>query len=57
MAYPAVVLSFAVIVLIALIAFIVPVFVGVFKDFGGELPMITKFTVACRRSSPASGTC
>jgi len=24
----------------------VPVFVGVFKDFGGELPAITKFTVA-----------
>ena len=46
MMYPAVVLSFAVIVLIALIAFIVPVFVGVFKDFGGELPAITKFTVA-----------
>src|SRR4051794_3232672 len=45
MMYPAVVLSFAFIVLIALIAFIVPVFVGVFKDFGGELPMITKFTV------------
>jgi type IV pilus assembly protein PilC len=46
MMYPAVVLSFAFIVLIALIAFIVPVFVGVFKDFGGELPAITKFTVA-----------
>jgi type IV pilus assembly protein PilC len=45
MMYPAVVLSFALIVLIALIAFIVPVFVTVFKDFGGELPLITKFTV------------
>jgi type IV pilus assembly protein PilC len=45
MAYPAVVLTFAFGVLIALMAFIVPVFVGVFKDFGGELPMITKFTV------------
>ena len=48
MAYPAVVLTFAIVVLLALIAFIVPVFVGVFKDFGGELPLITKFTVACR---------
>jgi type IV pilus assembly protein PilC len=28
-----------------MIAFIVPVFVNVFKDFGGELPAITKFTV------------
>jgi type IV pilus assembly protein PilC len=46
MAYPAVVLTFAFMVLIGLIAFIVPVFVGVFKDFGGELPAITKFTVA-----------
>jgi type IV pilus assembly protein PilC len=46
MAYPAVVLSFALCVLIGLIAFIVPVFVGVFKEFGGELPMITKITVA-----------
>jgi type IV pilus assembly protein PilC len=45
MAYPTVVLSFAMIVLLALIAFIVPVFVGVFKEFGGELPLITKFTV------------
>ena len=45
MAYPTVVFSFALAVLIGLIAFIVPVFVGVFKDFGGELPLITKFTV------------
>jgi type IV pilus assembly protein PilC len=45
MAYPTVVLSFALCVLLGLIAFIVPVFVGVFKDFGGELPMITKLTV------------
>jgi type IV pilus assembly protein PilC len=46
MAYPTVVMSFAFLVLLAMIAFIVPVFVGVFKDFGGELPAITKFTVA-----------
>jgi type IV pilus assembly protein PilC len=45
MAYPTVVFSFALLVLIGMIAFIVPVFVGVFKDFGGELPLITKFTV------------
>ena len=46
MMYPAVVLSFAVLVLAALLTFIVPVFVGIFEDFGGELPLITKFTVA-----------
>src|SRR5215208_1960721 len=45
MAYPTVVFTFAVTVLIGMIAFIVPVFVGVFEDFGGELPLITKFTV------------
>jgi type IV pilus assembly protein PilC len=45
MAYPIVVLTFAGLVLIGMIAFIVPVFVGVFEDFGGELPLITRFTV------------
>ncbi|HEX2294355.1 MAG TPA: type II secretion system F family protein, partial [Actinomycetota bacterium] len=45
MAYPTVVLVFALGVLLALIAFIVPVFVGVFEEFGGELPAITKLTV------------
>jgi type IV pilus assembly protein PilC len=45
MAYPTVVLSFAVCVLLGLIAFIVPVFVKVFKDFGGKLPLITQLTV------------
>jgi type IV pilus assembly protein PilC len=45
MMYPAVVLSFALCVLLALIAFIVPVFVGIFKDFGGKLPLITQVTV------------
>ena len=45
MAYPAVVLGFSMLVLIALIVFIVPVFVGVFEEFDGELPAITKFTV------------
>jgi len=46
MMYPAVIMTFAGIVLFALIAFIVPVFAGVFADFGGELPLITKVTVA-----------
>ena len=45
MAYPIVVFTFAMLVLIGMIAFIVPVFVGVFEDFGGELPLITRFTV------------
>jgi type IV pilus assembly protein PilC len=33
------------VVLFALVAFLVPVFEKIFKDFGGELPAITKFTV------------
>jgi type IV pilus assembly protein PilC len=45
MVYPGVIMSFALIVLIALVTFLVPVFVGVFKQFGGDLPTITKFTV------------
>jgi type IV pilus assembly protein PilC len=45
MVYPAVVLSFALLVLLGLVTFIVPVFVGVFEQFGGDLPAITKVTV------------
>ncbi len=45
MIYPGVIITFAMVVLVALVAFIVPSFVGVFEDFGGELPAITKFTV------------
>jgi type IV pilus assembly protein PilC len=45
MVYPSVVMSFAGIVLIALVAFIVPVFVKVFHQFGTNLPAITQFTV------------
>jgi type IV pilus assembly protein PilC len=45
MIYPSVIGGFAGIVLIALVVFLVPVFEKIFKDFGGELPAITKFTV------------
>ncbi len=45
MIYPILIGSFALIVLVALVAFLVPVFEKIFKDFGGELPAITKFTV------------
>jgi|SRR5215211_1760740 len=45
MVYPTMIASFAFIVLFALVAFLVPVFEGIFKDFGGDLPAITKFTV------------
>src|SRR5918992_4853834 len=45
MMYPSLIGGFAFIVLFALVAFLVPVFEKIFKDFGGELPAITKFTV------------
>ena len=45
MIYPMLIGGFAAAVLIALVAFLVPVFEKIFKDFGGELPAITKFTV------------
>src|SRR3954451_14145055 len=45
MIYPAMIGGFAFIVLFALVTFLVPVFETIFKDFGGDLPAITKFTV------------
>ena len=46
MIYPALISGFALTVLLALVTFLVPVFEKVFKQFGGDLPSITKFTVA-----------
>src|SRR5271169_6009933 len=45
MIYPALVIIFAVGVMMALVAFLVPVFVGVFKQFGGTLPALTQVSV------------
>jgi type IV pilus assembly protein PilC len=45
MIYPSMIGGFAFVVLFALVAFLVPVFETIFKDFGGDLPAITKFTV------------
>ena len=45
MIYPTVIFSFAGIVLIAMVAFLIPVFEKTFKEFGSSLPPITKFTV------------
>ncbi|UTI62539.1 type II secretion system F family protein [Paraconexibacter antarcticus] len=45
MAYPLVVIGFSVVVVLALVAFLIPVFIGVFKEFGGGLPAITQVTV------------
>jgi type IV pilus assembly protein PilC len=45
MVYPALVIFFAVGVMMALVAFLVPVFENVFKEFGGELPAMTQVSV------------
>src|SRR5271168_1159986 len=45
MVYPVLVIIFAVGIMMALVAFLVPVFEGVFKQFGGELPALTKVSV------------
>src|SRR6201995_96608 len=45
MVYPIMVIIFAIAVMMALVAFLVPVFVGVFKQFGGELPKLTQVSV------------
>ena len=45
MMYPAVIITFAMLVMLALITFLVPVFEGIFKEFGGDLPKITQITV------------
>jgi len=42
MIYPLVVMSFAGLVLVGMLLFLVPIFVKVFADMGGELPMLTK---------------
>lgn len=45
MVYPTLVITFAVTVLLALVAFLIPVFVNVFKQFPGKLPALSQFMV------------
>jgi type IV pilus assembly protein PilC len=45
MAYPMMIGIFSLGVLLALVAFLIPVFEKVFSEFGGDLPAITQFTV------------
>jgi type IV pilus assembly protein PilC len=45
MIYPTLVVSFAITVLLALVAFLIPVFENVFKQFGGDRPSLTQFFV------------
>ena len=45
MVYPAVVMTVAIVVVVAMLAFIIPVFAGVFKSFGGKMPTLTQDTM------------
>jgi type IV pilus assembly protein PilC len=45
MLYPIVVLTFATLVLIGMLMFLVPIFVKIFKDLNGQLPMLTQIVV------------
>ena len=46
MVYPTMVMCFAFLVLAGMLLFLVPIFEDIFKDLGGELPMLTKVIVA-----------
>jgi type IV pilus assembly protein PilC len=45
MMYPLMVLSFATLVLIGMLLFLVPIFQDIFKDLGGDLPKLTQIVV------------
>src|SRR5436309_1432344 len=45
MIYPTLVLGFATLVLTGMLMFLVPIFVKIFSDLGGELPTLTQYVV------------
>jgi type IV pilus assembly protein PilC len=45
MVYPSVVITFATLVLIGMLMFIVPIFVNIFKGLGGSLPTLTQYVM------------
>jgi type IV pilus assembly protein PilC len=45
MIYPTVVLTFATLVLIGMLMFLVPIFVKIFAELGGELPKLTQYVL------------
>jgi type IV pilus assembly protein PilC len=45
MMYPVMVMGFATLVLIGMLAFLVPIFVDIFKQLGGDLPFLTQIVV------------
>src|SRR5919202_4336283 len=45
MIYPTMVMIFATLVLIGMLMFLVPIFVNIFAELGGELPTLTQWVV------------
>jgi type IV pilus assembly protein PilC len=45
MMYPLMVLAFASLVMIGMLLFLVPIFVGIFEQLGGDLPMLTQWVM------------
>ncbi|NQV05651.1 type II secretion system F family protein, partial [bacterium] len=45
MAYPVVVMSLVVFILVAMLVFVVPIFEGMYRDLGGALPMPTQLLI------------
>jgi type IV pilus assembly protein PilC len=45
MTYPTLIAVFAVVVLICMLLFVIPMFVGMFKSLGGKLPMLTQIMI------------
>jgi type IV pilus assembly protein PilC len=45
MVYPTVVFTFATLVLVAMLMFIVPIFARIFTELGGQLPLLTRVVV------------
>ena len=60
MIYPTMVLIFATLVLAGMLLFLVPIFVSIFDQLGGELPMLTQVGAHGARTSsrrPGSSSC
>ena len=56
MIYPTMVLIFATLVLVGMLMFLVPVFVKIFAELGGDLPTLTQYVVNASNFLEATGS-
>lgn len=54
MTYPTMIAAFAVLVLVAMVLFIIPIFAAMFDDLGGKLPPLTAFMVGLSKAMRGS---